>query len=211
LLHRLGLRFVVFTDSVPDHASLSALQSFRSAIHAVEIVSLTPAAVDVAALADRHIPIWLSKITTSADQTDQSKPFAHTVTTGCLPSEMREIAGCLLESATVNNLALVVQCPWAGALMPDKIQSIIDQWQDWPNEGLKLVLNIRFAATNPAETNNEAKQIAKTIAITNKMANEKPDFTFIFDTFESFDRGYHPRLGLIDTLSNIPDWFPRQV
>ena len=37
------------------------------------------------------------------------------------------------------------------------------------------------------------------------------DFNFIFDTFESFDRGYHPRLGLIDTLSNIPDWFPRKV
>ena len=211
LLHRLGLRFVVFTDSVPDHASLLALQSFRSAIHAVEIVSLTPAAVDVAALVDRHIPIWLSKITTSADQTDQSKPFAHTVTTGCLPGEMKDIAGQFARSAAVNDLTLVVQCPWAGEAMPDKIESIIDQWQDLPHNRLKLALNIRFAATNPAESNNEAMQIAQTIMAANKCASESPDITFVLDTFESFDRGYHPRLGLIDTLSNIPDWFPRQV
>ena len=188
-----------------------ALQSFRSAIHAVEIVSLTPAAVDVAALADRHIPIWLSKITTSADQTDQSKPFAHTVTTGCLPGEMKDIAGQFARSAAVNDLTLVVQCPWAGEAMPDKIESIIDQWQDLPHNRLKLALNIRFAATNPAESNNEAMQIAQTIMAANKCASESPDITFVLDTFESFDRGYHPRLGLIDTLSNIPDWFPRQV
>jgi hypothetical protein len=52
--------------------------------------------------------------------------------------------------------------------------------------------------------------MAQTIRGVQSIAENTPNVEFILDTFEAFDRGYHPRLGLIDTLSNISDWYPQQ-
>ena len=75
---------------------------------------------------------------------------------------------------------------------------------------MKLAINVRLAQSNPAEENADPIAMAQTIKGVQSIAENSPEVEFILDTFEAFDRGYHPRLGLIDTLSNISDWYPRQ-
>ena len=62
--------------------------------------------------------------------------------------------------------------------------------------------------SNPAEEN-----VTNYYGPNNKgiqsIAENNPEVEFILDTFEAFD-GVIIELGLVDTLSNISDWYPRQ-
>ena len=90
------------------------------------------------------------------------------------------------------------------------IQEILKEWGSIENGAVKLAINVRLAPSNPAKENVDAIATAQTITGVQSIAENNPEVEFILDTFEAFDRGYHPRLGLVDTLSNISDWYPRQ-
>ena len=90
------------------------------------------------------------------------------------------------------------------------VQEILKAWDYIENKGIKLAINVRLAPSNPAEENVDSIAMAQTIRSVQSIAENNPKIEFILDTFEAFDRGYHPRLGLVDTLSNISDWYPRQ-
>ena len=212
ILHRMGVRFVLFSAHEISLVHLEKLRACKHMIEAVELVGRDVAEIDpqkgkvMGALKDMGLAIWLSKITTSAAQIDKTKPFAHTVSTGCLVHEMPQ----LIEKVSARNNAdrLIVQCPWQGDYMPMAMQQILDRWCECAAENLQLGLNIRLAPSNPADANTDADALAATIMAAQKLSHEHHDIAFMLDSFESFDRGYHPRLGLIDTLSNISDWYP---
>ena len=217
LLNRFGIKFLVFCEETKildaqQNVALefiALLNQHRALIHAIEIVSLNVATADISQLSAVDCPIWMSQITTSADQTDKSKPFAHTVTTGAMPHKMPEIAAALTNSWRHHDVALVVQCPFSEDAEPVEINTIINQWLGHFSAKFKLVINVKFALANPADENINREQIAGLISKVAQLSAQHTDIGFILDTYESFDRGYHPRLGLIDTLSNIHHWYPR--
>ena len=106
-------------------------------------------------------------------------------------------------------VALVVQCPFSEDAEPVEINTIINQWLGHFSAKFKLAINVKFALANPADENINREQIAGLISKVAELSAQHTDIGFILDTYESFDRGYHPRLGLIDTLSNIHHWYPR--
>ena len=107
--------------------------------------------------------MWYSKISTSADQSDDTKPFNISVSTGCMADEMKEVSSNLSEISSEKGLRLVVQCPWNGDAMVSSVQEILKEWGYIENTGVKLAINVRLAPSNPAEENVNAIAMAQTI------------------------------------------------
>jgi hypothetical protein len=210
LLEGFGIRAVVFFSGNISKKDLKTLTKMSKNIYAIEVISRDIPLNILETLRDTDWPVWYSKISTSANQSDDTKPFNISVSTGCMADEIREVSSNLLELSPKKGLRLVVQCPWQGDAMVSSIQEIMKEWSYIENRGLELAINVRFAPSNPAKENVDSIAMAKTISGVQSIAENNSKVEFILDTFEAFDRGYHPRLGLIDTLSNISDWYPRQ-
>jgi len=210
LLRNRGLKFIVFAHGAIDANTLNLIKTSSSCIDAVELAGSSISDLNFTELGNKNIPFWFSPITTSATQNDRSKPFAHTVTSGCFPNDMDRIAKQLEPAGEVSDARLVVQCPWSGDEMANSIIEIVDRWRLKPRGNLKLAVNVRLSPTNPADENRDADKIAKLLRLLGPYASANLDVAFILDTFETFDRGYHARLGLLDTLSNISDWYPKE-
>lgn len=150
--------------------------------------------------AGSNIPIWLSAITTSADNPDPNRTFAHTVTSGVLPHQLTALAEM---AAAASAQAVVMQVPWESELE----STVIQAKASLQKYSLQLVVNLCFRKNNPAEANYDRSAIAERYAQALKIANSYPDLTLQIDTFEDIDRGYGPRLGFIDRLANLHEAF----
>ncbi len=210
VLGDLGIKSVVFFSGRIEKTAVTQLIAASKHIHAIELISREISDELLVNLENIDIPIWFSKISTSANQKADSKPFNISVSTGCMLDEMKNLASTMSTYNAARYSKLVVQCPWQGNAMGYAIKNIIDEWAKIQNKEIDLAINIRLASTNPSEENVDSKAISAAIQSIQFLAKSSPTVEFILDTFEAFDRGYHPRLGLIDTLSNISDWYPTQ-
>ena len=205
-----GIRAVVFFSGNIGKKDFNTLMNMGESIYAIEVIGLDIPVNILKMLRDTALPVWYSKISTSANQSDDTKPFNISVSTGCMVDEIKEVLSNFSAISSENDLRLVVQCPWGGDATVFSVQKILKEWGYIENKGVKLAINVRLAPSNPAEENADSIAMAQTIKGVQSIAENNPEVEFILDTFEAFDRGYHPRLGLIDTLSNISDWYPRQ-
>ena len=204
-----GIRAVVFFSGNIGKKDFNTLMNMGESIYAIEVIGLDIPMNILKMLRDTALPVWYSKISTSANQSDDTKPFNISVSTGCMADEMKEVSSNFSAISSENDLRLVVQCPWEGNDTVFSVQKILKEWGYIENKGVKLAINVRLAPSNPAEENADSIAMAQTIKGVQSIAENNPEVEFILDTFEAFDRGYHPRLGLVDTLSNISDWYPR--
>ena len=210
LIDGFGIRAVVFFSGNISKKDFKTLMNMGESIYAIEVIGLDIPVNILKMLRDTALPVWYSKISTSANQSDDTKPFNISVSTGCMADEMKEVLSNFSAISSENDLRLVVQCPWEGDATVFSVQKILKEWGYIENKGVKLAINVRLAPSNPAEENADSIAMAQTIKGVQSIAENNPEVEFILDTFEAFDRGYHPRLGLVDTLSNISDWYPRQ-
>ena len=210
LLSGFGIKAVVFFSGNISKKDFKTLTNMNENIYAIEVISRDIPLSILEMLRDTDWPVWYSKISTSANQSDDTKPFNISVSTGCMAEEIGELSSNLAEISPIKDLRLMVQCPWRGDYMVSSIQEIVNDWNYIKNDVVKLAINVRLAPSNPAKENVDSIAMAKTIRGVQSIAENNPKVEFILDTFEAFDRGYHPRLGLIDTLSNISDWYPQQ-
>ena len=210
LIDGFGVRAVVFFSGNISENDFKTLMNMSESIYAIEVIGLNVPLKILKMLEDTALPVWYSKISTSANQTDDTKPFNISVSTGCMAYEMKEVLSDVSAISLEKGLRLVVQCPWEGDATVSSVQKILKEWGYIENQGAKLAINVRLAPSNPAEENTDSIAMAQTIKGVQSIAENNPGVEFILDTFEAFDRGYHPRLGLVDTLSNISDWYPRQ-
>ena len=194
------IRFVLLSIGLPDARAQELLERHRRLIDAVDIAVSdfgNMVVGDVLDLASRH-RLWISKITTSSSNQDPSKPFAHTVSCGALPNEIDEAAAFMSGLPNAADAKVVIQVPWGED--PREILS------NWPLGADRLVLNIRLAAGNPAVPNFDHRAILKLLTNLSALCAANPLLEVTLDTFQDFDRGYHPRLGLVDGRSNIHEW-----
>ena len=210
LLRGFGIKAVVFFSGNISKKDFKTLTNMNENIHAIEVISRDIPLSILEMLRDADWPVWYSKISTSANQSDDTKPFNISVSTGCMADEIRDLSSNLAEISPRKDLRLMVQCPWQGDYMVSSIQEIVNDWNYIKNDVVELAINVRLAPSNPAKENVDSSAMAQTIRGVQSIAENNPNVEFILDTFEAFDRGYHPRLGLIDTLSNISDWYPQQ-
>ena len=195
-----NIRFVLLSIGVPDARMHALLDRHRRLVDALDIAVPDLETVEVDAirdLASRH-PLWVSKITTSSSNQDPGKPFAHTVSCGALPDDTGAAASFLDRLPDHSDVRVVIQVPWG-----DDPAAIL---ADWPLPADKLVLNVRLAASNPAAPNFDDVAICRLLVRLDELVRSSPLLAVALDTFQDFDRGYHPRLGLVDGRSNIHHW-----
>jgi len=194
----LGRKVVPFWAGPANDDIVQALIKLRYAFPAVEVVLREPNREDLKGW--RDLPIWLSKITTSADNPDQSRTFAHAVSAGALPKHTADLAKV---AAKAGATGIVMQIPWEAALIPaiERGQAAVD------GTDLALILNLCLRPSDPAKSNFDETAIAERIADARNIAAAADQHIHLqIDTFEDVDRGYGPRLGLIDRLSNLREF-----
>ena len=195
-----GIRFVLSSIGLPDVRATKLLESHSPFVDSLDIAvaDFDPMTIgNVVDLASRH-PLWISKITTSSSNQDPARPFAHTVSCGALPEEIDAAAGFMNSMPDSASVKVVVQVPWGHD--PGEVLS------GWPLGLDRLVLNVRLAAVNPALPNFDKQAILRLLTYLSEICASNPLLEVELDTFQDFDRGYHPRLGLIDGRSNIHEW-----
>lgn len=186
----LGGRLAVFSTAPPTAKLTGALAARKDAIAALEMVA---GGAPVYPGLD-GIPIWLSKITTSADNLDRQGAFAHTVTSGFLAHQIQDA----LALATAHSMqGIVFQFGLEDGF------DLLDQWADATAAmGLESVVNIRLAPNDPSQSNFDVDRIGDRINAGLTWAEGRGGVHLQLDTFEDVDRGYSPRFGLIDRLGN---------
>ena len=148
---------------------------------------------------DNNSPIWLSAITTSADNPDPNSTFAHSVTSGVTLHNLENLADI---ANTTGAQAVVLQVPWEANLAETLQQafSVLD------SSNLALVINLCLRRSNPADANFDLPAITARCKEAVSLA-ERHSITVQIDTFEDVDRGYGPRYGMIDRLANLREEF----
>ena len=186
-------QLVVFSTESPSRDLIKAVVAREHAVVAWEIVTRN---VDDASCfpAVDGIPRWLGKIATSADNVERKGTFAHSVTSGFLAHQIDEAAACAKSNA-LQGVVLQLGC--------DDDLAVLDRPADRVlGTGLDLVVNVRLSHDDPSQGNFDAQRIVDRINTCQKWADENARFHLQLDTLEDVDRGYCPRIGLVDRLGN---------
>ena len=197
----LGQRFVFFRIGLPAEDEVTALAGLGEAVDAVEVLSSRADAGDILArlpdtMAQSPVPVWLSKITTSADTPRADGVFAHSVSSGFLPGQVSDLIDAL---GPCRPAAIVVQFQCTGETA-GQIAATADKLS---RTGLRLVANLRLSDPNPALPSDDDVVLQRTLRAALATVERIPGATLQCDTFEDVDRGYHPRNGLVDRLGNL--------
>ena len=198
--HSVGIRFLIFCVGMPDSAQLNMIEKHKDLAAGIEIVTPAHTKLDIKKLevVSSLTETWISKITTSASRLDSTQPFAHTVSCGYLKDELKEVVNWFSSLGFKKNLRLVLQLPWE--------QNLMETVNAWPLNLENLALNVRLSNSNPATPNFDEKLIFARLKELSSLSKKSPAVKVMLDTFSDFDRGYHPRTGLISNSSNIHDW-----
>ncbi len=204
-LRRIGHRFTIFhydllqvrlRDILLKHKEL--VSSLELIVQWSEIVSRMPEIKDLKKTA--AIPIFLSKLWSSADAKHDSAPFRHYINHGFSVKEKDTIE----EFLKTNNAAGAIDgfvfrvgrnsSPWNEIKAANRLATAL---------GVKAQMHIKMAAENPALSENNDKANANRVAETISAALAFHNIDVFIDTFSDFDRGYFPRTGLVDRRYNL--------
>ena len=206
-LHAVGHTFTVFQYGVPQGEALRLLMERKDVVSALEIVlrwsELEENLSSLATLAGKSgLPVYLSKLRTSADSERDGSRFHHFITHGFRPDERETLEALLGRPGVRDWLAGFVFRIGRGDL----------PWTDVPaiaalarNLGVLPQVQVRLASDNPAEPLFDERANTNRVAETVSAAWVCEEANVFLDTFVDLDRGYFPRTGLIDRRHNPRD------
>ena len=195
-----GIKFLTFCVGVPDSTQMNIIKEHRDLLTGIEVVTHAHDELDIDKLKKISSikETWISNITTSASLLDPTLPFAHTVSCGFLKDDLQDALNWFSHLDFTENLRLVLQLPWE--------QDIMEAVESWPFNLERLALNVRLSNSNPAIANFDAESILGRLEALSQLLEENTALEVMLDTFSDFDRGYHPRSGLVSNSSNIHHW-----
>jgi len=144
--------------------------------------------------------VHVGKFHSSAHEPKRGSKFAHSVSFGFKWEDRDALLEALRKAdsnASVSGVVFQVNLDDdLGERLPE-----IDAWA--AKAGLSAVAVIRLADKSPATANFDDEMIAKRIGNALDSAEALKNTTLQLDTFVDVDRGYHPRHGLVDGLTNL--------
>ncbi|MCH8883510.1 MAG: metallophosphoesterase [SAR324 cluster bacterium] len=203
-LHALGHAFTVFSFGVPTGEARERLLAHRGLVDALEVVlRWSEAEASLPGLREigqkAALPIYLSKLRTSADAERDGSRFHHFINHGFRPDEGETLAAFLGGNGARERPAGFVFRVARGDSPWDDLPAIADLAA---RLGVRAQVQVRLASDNPAEPMFDERANNNRVAETVAAAWTHPGSEVFLDTLVDLDRGYFPRLGLIDRRCN---------
>lgn len=205
-----GIRFSFFGLGLPDADARALLRDHPDLVAGVEIVASDVGLADIgpglsSLLSEIACPVLLGKVTSSADDHEQAGQrakgaFAHNVSFGFLWRDRAAILAAA--SRLVPDPARVSLC-FQINLDEDPGSRIAEMADYLETTGFGLTVVLRAAHRNPAQANFDDTLISDRLLAALEAVRALPRVEIQCDTFEDIDRGYAPRHGLVDRLSNL--------
>jgi predicted phosphodiesterase len=197
-----GIRFHMFTTSMPDERMLELIAANRDALAGLEIAQVEPDLARVKEIAKAlmktvDVPLYVSRAATSADNAVEGQIYAHNVWTGYRYARRAEILDGLADTGLPLRPIFAVgwRADWLG-----KIGGLQDAFE---HRGIEGAVAVQLMTGSPATANFDDDYIVESVAELVRGRARHPRVTVMLDTFETIDRGYNPRHGLIDRLGNL--------
>jgi predicted phosphodiesterase len=198
VLHAIGHRFTAFTYEVPRGPAADVVLRHGSLLAGIEVVvparRLAEAVADLTELRDTAgVPVFLSPLRSSAEAKAEGASYTHRIAHGFEVDELA--AGPVFDVSSIDGV--VVR---AGAVdHPDEVVSRAVAWAS--ARGTGIVVHVALANENPAVIADDEAATAGRVASALFSAHALRCSVYL-DTFADMDRGYFPRLGLVDRRYN---------
>jgi len=204
-LAAIGHRFTVFSAGPPDDRARATLARHGALIDAWDVSALPsqlPELLPGIEEAAGAIPVYLSKLWSSAEEHRAASRFRYHVTAGFSAMDGETIRGCIAGRAPSGPLSgLGFRIAFGDALLTawqavDALRSEL---------GLRALLSLSLAPSHPSDANRDEIAIAHRVALAVAIGRFAPDTRLFLDTFVEVDRGYFVRSGLLDRRYTLAD------
>ena len=191
-----GIKFSLFKQGALNKKDLFILNKNKSLISSFDIALKNPEKFVDKFKLKFSFPVSIGKIVSSSSSKTNSSKFAHSVSYGFELNDINKVnfywknspkLGYVFQTNDKDNLDIFF-----------KKLSILKKLTHRP-----ITLVIRFAGINPAIPSFDNNKLIKRLSKAIKLQKKYPFIDLQVDTFMTIDRGYHPRAGLIDRLSNL--------
>ncbi len=198
----LGLRFTVFRFGLPDHDERKVIAAHAHLLSGVEVVVRWPMHDRVLpALAtlsqESGVPVALSRFWNASEDSRDGKQIKLLVDHGFTAGDpaLQEIAPWLSGAGVA---ALVFRVA-AAQPVSDTLQAIASDAQ---RARVRAQVHLRLADDSPAVGRRDEHHNAHRTLAAALCSHAMPAHRIFIDTLSDVDRGYFPRVGLTDRLSN---------
>jgi hypothetical protein len=203
-LKNFGHLFYLFIYDLPAPRLLEALQRHRKLLESIEIIipwEKAPLYIEqlIQIRKQLNLPVYLSKLRSSADVEKEGGRFKHFIKHGFRASERNVIEDFLRLSRAAEAVDGFVFYIDRSAEPFVDMSAAVNMTH---NLGLGAQFQVALANENPALAENNDQANANRVAETLAGALAFPQTTVILDTFVDMDRGYFPRTGLVDRRYN---------
>ncbi len=197
-----GIRFHMFTTSMPSAAVLQLIADNAHVLSALEIVQVDEDLTRVKAIAKAFlkvtdVPIYVSRPGSSADEVIVGRMFSHNVWTGYRYANRAEVLDALADTA------LPLRPIFAVAWRADWVGKISGMQAEFAKRGIQGAAAVQLMTGNPETANFDEEYIEEGVLELMRNRDAFPLVSLMLDTFETFDRGFNPRAGLIDRVGNL--------
>jgi len=149
---------------------------------------------------DNTVPVNLGFASSGAHHSDASKPFAHSVSSGFQLNQISSAIEWVEQYKTqIEFNGIVVQIPWESPL-EQSISAVEGALEKYSGT---LIINLKLSKSNPAEANFNEQAISDRICLALDLIDPIERAELQIDTLMTLERGYSPRTGLFDRLSNL--------
>jgi UDP-2,3-diacylglucosamine pyrophosphatase LpxH len=198
-----GHELTLFTYGVPDQALINLVSKHRNLLNSWEItapienIRAVSAAVNLKALIG--LPLFFSKLRTKEDAVAKGSHYYHVINHGFNVTDKEELEK-LFSLALVKNI-------FSGVVFRVGSQQsavLAIQQAAQLSFALDIVasIHIRMGSENPAQAMSNEHWTANRVAEATAAALAYPKVNVFVDTMADIDRGYFPRLGVVDKMFN---------
>ncbi len=207
-LTNLGFAFTLFSSASEAFNILPLVEANSPLICDWEISGhleeLLAVAAKLSPLTRRHdISLYLSLLRSKADILKTKKTYYHVINHGFSASDTSTDILMTLESATSVFDGVVFRCGFY-----DSIEETIDNAMSVRTcTGLKTSIHLRLSADNPAQFQHDDALLCNRLARTMCYSWYRGFNQIYCDTFTDNERGYFPRIGVLDRTYNPRNGF----
>jgi len=198
-----GHVITLFTYGMPDQNLINIVSEHRTLLDGWEIAASLKTlhsisnSVNIEAL--KGLPLYFSKLRTKEDTVAESGHYYHVINHGFSIHDKEELES-LFAQDWINKIFCGVV--FRVGFQQGAASAITQATQLSLDLGIACTVHVRMGSENPAEAMSDERWVANRVAESSIAALAHPETNVFVDTLSDIDRGYFPRLGVVDKMFN---------